>query len=150
VFGRHCTYRYARCAPSALALSLNLMPACGSALPKPELGPHPPDAYVVVPYPPPAAIVEIVPDQPDSAAVWVDGQWSWRGRYFVWQRGGWVVPPKDAYFSRWAKRYGKDGTLYFADATWRSSAGRRLPPPPVVRPAGSPPEPEIPEVLATP
>jgi hypothetical protein len=118
-------------------------------VPTPKLGTHPPDAYVEVPYPPPAAAAEIVSAQPNAGAVWVDGQWSWRGRYYVWQRGGWVMPPRGAQFARWNRFYGKDGTLYFAEGTWRTSRGQRLPPPPVLRPAGSPPEPEVPEAIAT-
>lgn len=123
---------------------------CATQLPKPELLPSAADSYVEVPYPPPAAAAEIVPARPTPAAVWVDGQWSWRGRYFVWQRGGWVVPPKNAYFSRWSKRYGKDGALYFAEPTWRTREGRKLPSPRVLRPAGTPPTRETPEVVAAP
>lgn len=124
--------------------------ACGSSVPTPRLGPHPADAWVEVPYPPPAAAVEVVPPQPRSDAVWVDGQWAWRGRYFVWQRGAWVIPPAHAYFSRWARYYDKDGTLYFADATWRSDNGRPLPAPAILRTAATPPERETPETVTTP
>jgi hypothetical protein len=133
----------------AISASLALM-ACGSALPKPNLAPHPPDAYVEVPYPPPAAAAEIVPPKPHPDAVWIDGQWSWRGRYFVWQRGGWVVPPPNAAFSPWARAYGKRGTLYFADAAWRDKNGRRLRAPRMLRSAVSPPESETPESVTTP
>jgi len=123
---------------------------CGSSVPTPRFGPQTRDAWVEVPYPPPAAAVEIVPPSPRSDAVWVDGQWSWRGRYFVWQRGAWVVPPAHAYFSRWARYYGKDGTLYFADATWRSDDRKPLPLPPVLRSAAAPSQNETPETLTTP
>jgi hypothetical protein len=103
-----------------------------------------------VPYPPPAAVPEIVPPEPDRRAVWVDGQWSYRGRYFVWERGAWVLPPPGAYFAPWARVYGKDGTLYFAEAAWRSRDGRSLIAPRVLRPAGTPPAEETPEALAKP
>jgi len=123
-----------------------LATACGSELPRPELGPHAPDEYVVVPYPPPAAVAEVVPPRPNSAAVWVDGQWNWRGRYYVWKRGGWVVPWRDSFFAPWHRRYASDGTLYFADPSWRSADGRRLlPPPPLIVPTPSPPARETPE-----
>ena len=134
-----------------LASVLLLVSGCGSAVPKPETGPHPRDAYVEVPYPPPAAVAEVVPEQPDSAAVWTDGQWTWRGRYFVWQRGAWVIPPRDAYFAPWTRFYGKDGALFFADGTWRAKKGRKtVAPPPVLKPALTPGERETPETLATP
>ena len=57
-------------------------------------------AYAEVPYPPPAALVEVVPNAPgDDGAVWVDGHWLWRGRYYVWERGGWLLPPEGASLS---------------------------------------------------
>jgi len=89
--------------------------------------------------------------QPASDAVWVDGQWAWRDRYFAWQRGGWVRPPKDAYYAPWARYYTMDGTLYFADGTWRSSRdGQRLPEPQVLLPAVSPANDETPEGVISP
>jgi hypothetical protein len=124
--------------------------ACGSTLPEPSIGPHPTNEYVEVPYPPPAAAAEVVPPSPQSGAVWVDGQWIWRGRYYVWQRGGWVIPPAGAYFAPWRKYYTKDGTLYFADGTWRRASDRaRIASPPFVRTAETPPTRYTPEsVLA--
>ncbi len=125
--------------------------ACGSStLPEPEVGPHPADEYIEVPYPPPAAAAEVVPPSPQSDAVWVDGQWIWRGRYYVWQRGGWLIPPAGAYFAPWRKYYTKDGTLYFADGTWRRKSDRaRIVHPPFVRSAETPATRNTPEsVLA--
>ena len=47
---------------------------------------------VDVTHPPPAALPEIVPDPPSKTAVWLDGQWAWQGRTWLWRRGGWVEP----------------------------------------------------------
>ena len=125
--------------------------ACGSTLPEPPTGPHPINEYVEVPYPPPAAAAEIVPPSPRADAVWVDGQWIWRGRYYVWQRGGWVVPPDSAYFAPWQKYYTADGTLYFADGAWRRSKDRaRIVNPPFVRSAVTPPTRNTPESAVIP
>jgi len=71
-----------------------------------------------VPYPPPAAFAEVVPKAPNGDALWIDGHWAWRGGQFVWQRGGWVAPPKGARFAHWRIRYSQDGTLQFAEETW--------------------------------
>ena len=102
--------------------------------------------YIEVPYPPPAAAAEVVPAQPASDAVWVDGQWAWRDRYYVWQRGGWVRPPQGAYYATWAKYYAADGTLYFAGGGWRNARdGSPLAEPVVLLPATVPPTEETPE-----
>lgn len=85
-----------------------------------------PEPGVVVPYPPPAARVEVIPPQEDARKVWVDGQWEWdRGR-FRWTEGKWVLPPPDAYFTPWSTRRRADGTLIFQSAAWRGPSGRRL------------------------
>lgn len=123
---------------------------CGG-VPKPAVGMHPCDAFVEVPYPPPAAVAEVIPPKPRPEAVWMDGQWSWRGRYYVWQRGGWVLPPPGgAYLAPWTRYYDRDGTLFFADGVWRAKDGTRLTPPPKILPAARPPARETPETVATP
>ena len=136
-------------APVGVAL---LLFGCGSSLPVPELGPQPNDDFETVPYPPPAAVPEIVPEAPNGEVVWVDGAWVWRSRYYVWQRGGWVIPPPHAYYAPPDRRYGADGTLYFAEGGWRRSNNReRLDPQPaVIRPAASPPTPRTPEPALSP
>ena len=132
------------------ALLVCSLGACATTLPEPPTGPHPPSEFIEVPYPPPAATAEVVPESPRAGAVWVDGQWLWRGRYYVWQRGGWVVPAAGAYFAPWTKYYAKDGTLFFADGTWRRESDRaRIAGPPVLRSAETPPTRYTPEsVLA--
>jgi hypothetical protein len=124
---------------------------CGAAAtPAPSFSKQPEEAYAEVPYPPPSAMAEIVPPQPDPGAVWVDGQWLWRGRYWVWDKGGWVVPPDRAKFSRWDAYYRADGTLLFAEGAWRDPRGRRLPPPRVLAPAATPPTEQTAEPAAAP
>lgn len=127
------------------------MAGCGAALPTPALGHHPDAEYEEVPYPPPAAAPEIVPEAPDERAVWVDGQWVWRARYYLWDRGGWVIPPQGAHYAAPDRRWGRDGTLWVAEGRWRrSSDGVALEPPEVLRPAAYPPAPETPEQALSP
>jgi hypothetical protein len=71
-----------------------------------------------VPYPPPAAFAEVVPPAPNGDALWIDGHWAWRGGTFVWERGGWVLPPTGSRFAHWRIRYSQDGTLQFAEEVW--------------------------------
>ena len=130
---------------------MTLLLGCAGSVPKPASGMHPCDAFVEVPYPPPAAVAEVIPPKPRADAVWMDGQWSWRGRYYVWQRGGWVLPPPGgAYLAPWTRYYDKDGTLFFADGVWRAKDGSRLMPPPKILPAAEPAARETPETVATP
>jgi hypothetical protein len=132
---------------------LLVAPACGSSLPAPRTGPHPPNAtnYIEVPYPPPAARVEIVPRKPREGAVWVDGEWAWEGKRWVWESGGWVMPPEHAYLAPWLTYRQENGKLLFAPGTWHSDTGAPLPEPTVLAPAETSLEPqgsEVPEADA--
>jgi hypothetical protein len=114
--------------------------ACSGSLPTPPHAVHPSRAFVEVPYPPPAALVEVVPDPPEQeGSVWVDGYWVWRGRYYVWQRGGWLVPPENAAYATWLAVLAKDGRLLFAPGAWYDSAQRQLPVPQFLSVARTPP-----------
>jgi hypothetical protein len=113
--------------------------ACGSSLPAPKSVLQPQDAYQEVPHPPPAAFVELVPRAPSGDAVWIDGNWAWRGKEFVWERGGWVKPPATARYADWQMRYSADGTLLFASCGWFDPKGAKLDAPPIVVPATTPP-----------
>jgi WXXGXW repeat (2 copies) len=126
---------------SSLApLSWLLWLACSSSLPMPPVTDHPARAYVEVPYPPPAALVEVVPEPPKDTAgvVWLDGHWVWRGRYYVWQRGGWLKPPENAAYATWQSALAKDGRLIFAPGTWYDPNHRPLPAPDVLVVARTP------------
>jgi hypothetical protein len=71
--------------------------------------------------------------------VWIDGEWIFHGRSFVWQRGGWVYPPKDGLFAPWRETYELDGRLLLAPGTWYGPSGNSLPRPEVAVPATTPP-----------
>jgi hypothetical protein len=101
--------------------------ACGHArLPRPPYVGHPTSALVEVPYPPPPSRVEFVPPQPQDGAVWIDGEWTWRGRRWAWRSGRWVTVPAGATFSPWTSVRNGDGTLYFAPGTWRNAKGEDM------------------------
>lgn len=100
---------------------------CGAALPAPPATEHPLSAYVEVPYPPPAALAETVPDRPSrDDVVWLDGEWQYRGRSFVWRRGGWVVAPPGGRFAPWRSWYRRDGRLMLAPGTWYDARHERI------------------------
>ncbi|HEX3596090.1 MAG TPA: YXWGXW repeat-containing protein [Polyangiaceae bacterium] len=82
-----------------------------------------------VPFPPPPARVEFIPDKPRSGAVWVDGEWSWTGRRWAWNYGKWVVPPETATFSPWRTVRSDDGTLLFVAGIWHDAKGTEIPDP---------------------
>jgi hypothetical protein len=123
----------------AVALLLTLS-ACGTTLPVPERARHPLAVFKEVPYPPPAALAEIVPEQPDRAGVvWIDGEWVLHGSSYVWRRGGWVVPPTGARFAPWESWYRRDGRLMLAAGTWYDAKNERVRRPEAVAPAQTPP-----------
>ena len=113
--------------------------ACGGSLPAPQATEHPLSAYVEVPYPPPAALSETVPERPAGDCVYVDGEWIFHGSSFVWRRGGWVIPPAASRFAAWRAWYRRDGRLMMARGTWYDSKHERLRPPVPVAPAFTPP-----------
>jgi hypothetical protein len=103
---------------------------------------HPMSAFLEVPYPPPAALVETVPAPPkehEDDAVWLDGYWVWRGRYYVWQRGGWIVPPEEGAYAPWQSLLARDGRIVFAEGAWYGPDRRPIAPPKVLIEARTPP-----------
>jgi hypothetical protein len=100
--------------------------ACSSELPRPPYVAHSSAALEPVPFPPPPARVEFVPEEPVDGAVWVDGQWQWLGRDWAWVYGSWVIPPKGARYSPWGSIRDREGKLYYAPGTWRSPDGRPI------------------------
>ena len=112
--------------------------ACGAKrLPSPPYVGQPGSALVQVPYPPPPARVEFVPDKPDGDAVWIDGEWVWQGRRYAWKPGRWVKTPAGASFAPWQAVRDTMGTLYIAQGSWRDHGGNEIAPPPILR-AGTP------------
>src|SRR5262249_15342814 len=106
--------------------------ACGvSRLPTPAYSQQQTNAYTEVPYPPPPARVELVPERPENeGAVWIDGEWTWEGKHWAWKRGRWVVPPPGATFSPWTTTRDATGVLYLAEGTWRDRDGGEIAAPP--------------------
>jgi len=112
---------------------------CGTSLPAPDLAEHPRDSFVNVPYPPPAALSETVPERPASQyALWVDGDWTFRGHSYAWQRGGWLRPLPGARYARSQVFYLQGGRLMFAAGAWYDLGGKKLSQPEMLRPAATP------------
>ena len=107
---------------------------CGSSFPPPPLVPQTDDAFSEVPYPPPPAQIEFVPDVPDGAVAWVDGAWTWEGTQWRWKRGGWFNVPPGTRYSPWQAKRTPDGRLLFAPSVWRGANGAPLEPPEPVAP----------------
>lgn len=118
-------------APIVLAVLVALACAvgCSTKLPHPPYAPHPMTALVEVRFPPPPARAEQVVARPADNAVWIDGEWAWRGRRWSWKVGRWVVPPPGATYSPWTATRNEEGTLFFAPGTWRNAKGEELPSP---------------------
>lgn len=125
--------------PLLFAASGTALGSCGSSLPLPPLVAHASGTYAEVPYPPPAALVEVVPASPSSSAVWLDGYWRWRRRAYVWIRGGWVLVPVGERFAPWQSFYTRDGLLMFAPGVWYAPDGTRARTPEILVPAYAPP-----------
>lgn len=111
---------------------------CGSSLSGPPLARHRPADFVEVPYPPPAALAETVPPRARREAVWIDGEWTYQGRIFVWQRGGWVIVPPGVSHAPWRVVYDRDGRLLLAPGIWYGARGRRIAPPEILVAARTP------------
>jgi hypothetical protein len=111
-----------------LASAALLLLGCGGvSLPAPNAGQHPLSAYREVPYPPPAALAEMVPERPDQPdLVWIDGEWVFHGSSFVWRRGGWVAPPPTGRFAPWQAWYRRDGRLMLASSAWYDAKNQRI------------------------
>jgi hypothetical protein len=122
-------------------LAALVLVACGTAsLPSPALIEHPRDSYIEVPYPPPAALAEIVtPPPPVGDLVWLDGDWTFRGKSYAWRRGGWFSAPTGARYAPSKVLYVAGGSLMFAPGTWYDSQGQALPRQRPVRAAATPP-----------
>lgn len=112
----------------ALACAL-LVLACTSELPRPPYVQQPTSALFEVSFPPPPARVELVPKQPTEGAVWIDGEWAWRRRRWAWTPGRWLIPPPGAAYSPWTAVRDADGTLYYAQGTWRNARKDEIPEP---------------------
>jgi hypothetical protein len=106
------------CTLCALGLALA---ACGPWVPLPPPGSHEGDEPVIVPSTPPPPQVELIPDRPKGQpnAVWVDGQWLWRGRRWEWDHGRWEVPRPGATYAPPAVVYLADNRIAWFPGRWR-------------------------------
>jgi hypothetical protein len=109
-----------------LSLACTVCVACGHRYPAPPYSPQPSSALTAVPTSPPPARAERVPPRPNGDAVWLDGEWAWRRRRWAWSPGRWIVPPPGFTYSPWTTVRGADGTLYFAQGTWRDAKGETV------------------------
>lgn len=134
---------------SLSALLFVALAGCGSSLPRPETTVHQQRDFEEVPYPPPAALVELIPEPPREAAVWVDGQWTFQGRFYSWERGNWVIPPARARHAPWRYVFTEDGRILFAPGIWYDAQGRRMEGPEPVAHASTPPNEFTPESLTS-
>lgn len=106
---------------------MSLSMACGSpSLPGPKLVAHPSTDLAPVEYPPPPARAEVVPAKPDGDAVWVDGEWSFRGKKWRWHRGRWVEHRSELRFAPWTAVRSQDGQLYVAEGRWVDAKGNQV------------------------
>lgn len=117
-----------RCANGlAASVGASIVVACGPGrLPAPAWAPQPTSALAEVPYPPPPARVEGVPNEPAAGAVWIDGEWVWQARRYAWKAGRWLVPPPGARFAPWTTVRDARGTLFLASGTWRDARGAAI------------------------
>lgn len=93
---------------------------CGESLPVPVTTSHENETSIPVPYPPPPARAEVIPEVPLAMKepVWVDGDWQWMGRRWVWHAGKWMVPePGTAYAPPKTVRL-SDGTVGWYPGKW--------------------------------
>ncbi len=104
--------------------------ACGRSLPGPPKGMPPSTAFIEIPFPPPPAQIELIPERPHGRSVWVDGSWEWTGMRWRWKDGGWFEPPpRGVVYSTWQTVRPSGTRLLFAHAAWRDRSGKKVPAP---------------------
>jgi hypothetical protein len=102
------------------------MVSCANGVRSPPYTYHASSELVEIPYSPPPARVEVIPHVSSKHAVWIDGEWSYEGTRWRWQRGHYVVPEPGARYAPWQVVRGSDGSLYFCKGIWRDQAGHYL------------------------
>lgn len=97
-----------------------------SSLPLPKTGPHVGEEAVIVPYPPPPAKVQVIPDRPEKPKdlVWIDGQWLWRSQRWIWQEGKWEEPHKNGYYAIPMTIMVSDGSIRYFAGSWHDGAAK--------------------------
>lgn len=100
-----------------------LILGCRQSIPEPRYTSHVGEDAVVVPYPPPAARAERVDKPPTTMKnpIWIDGQWLWRGRRWIWDAGGYHdALPDEAYAPPTLLRI-SSGELVWYEGHWETS-----------------------------
>lgn len=118
---------------SAVGITAAIFACGGKSVTTPKYVSHPQSALAEVPFPPPPSRVEFVPEKPDDDSVWIDGEWTWRGRRYAWKPGRWVKPVPNAAFAPWTTVRDAMGTLFLAKGAWRDDKGAELPDPAPIR-----------------
>lgn len=101
---------------SSALVALAVAAGCGSSVLEAPVGAHPTNDAVQVPYPPPPAKVEELPQRPSGRCVWVDGYWDFSERW-EWQPGEWVVPQPHCRLAPMELRR-QAGQLLYARPRW--------------------------------
>jgi hypothetical protein len=104
------------------SLPLLAFMACTPIVPGPPLRSHTGDTPLEVPYPPPAARAEELPQQPSEDAVWIDGFHRWTGRDYLWTPGAWVVPEPGATYAPPSVVRRRGGDLLYYEGRWHGTA----------------------------
>lgn len=102
---------------------LALVAACGGGTQLVPSGAHPPHVqeFVEVPFPPPPAQIEEIPEElEDTSCAWVSGEYRFRDRHWVWEPGSWVVAPAGCYHAPAQVGWSKAGEprLYYTPSAW--------------------------------
>ena len=93
-------------------------------VPVPPTGAHIGEEAVEVPYPPPAARVDMLPVAPHGMLhpVWVDGQWMWHAGRWVWHPGEWADLQVGQVYEPPTLLYLSDGNLHWFAGAFRDAA----------------------------
>ncbi len=118
-----------RLAPAIASL---LLAACSGRWPRPPYSAQTTSALTELKLPLPPARVERVPERPNGAAVWIDGEWTLRRARWSWSPGRWVDPPQGETFSPWVVVRSTDGQLWYAPGTWHDAKGATIDAPPAL------------------
>ncbi|MBI4705883.1 MAG: YXWGXW repeat-containing protein [Deltaproteobacteria bacterium] len=97
---------------------------CRPRLAVPPTGPHVSDTPAPVPYPPPAAQVELVGSQPGQGQVWVDGHFVYDGGSWRWQPGRWEPGRRGWHYAPATTVRRADGVLVYYPGCWQRTSGR--------------------------
>lgn len=114
------------------ALAAGVLAACAGPPPGPPHAPNSTANYKEVPYPPPPGRIEYIPQRPDDHALWVDGEWRYRGRRWRWVPGSWFEVPPGVKFAHWASTIRADGVFMYAPGEWMDASGKTMPAPKIV------------------